>query len=53
MEQQPVADPGYTPECTEGHAGDQVTDTFEVTADYVDEKLGELSEDEDLSRYIL
>ncbi|KAE8544298.1 MULTISPECIES: HslU--HslV peptidase ATPase subunit [Marinobacter] len=34
-------------------AGDQVTDTFEVTADYVDEKLGELSEDEDLSRYIL
>ena len=35
------------------HAGDQVTETFEVTADYVDEKLGELSEDEDLSRYIL
>ncbi|MBY5938716.1 HslU--HslV peptidase ATPase subunit [Marinobacter nauticus] len=34
-------------------AGDQVTVTFEVTADYVDEKLGELSEDEDLSRYIL
>jgi len=34
-------------------AGDQVTDTFEVTADYVDEQLGELSEDEDLSRYIL
>ncbi|WP_029655260.1 HslU--HslV peptidase ATPase subunit [Marinobacter daepoensis] len=34
-------------------AGDQVTDTFEVTADYVNEKLGELSEDEDLSRYIL
>ncbi|MAP31059.1 MAG: HslU--HslV peptidase ATPase subunit [Marinobacter sp.] len=34
-------------------AGDQVTDIFEVTADYVDEKLGELSEDEDLSRYIL
>ncbi|WP_286714906.1 HslU--HslV peptidase ATPase subunit [Marinobacter sp. tcs-11] len=34
-------------------AGDQVTETFEVTADYVDEKLGELSEDEDLSRYIL
>lgn len=34
-------------------AGDQVTDTFEVTADYVDEKLGELAEDEDLSRYIL
>ena len=26
-------------------AGDQVTDTFEVTMDYVDEKLGELSED--------
>ncbi|WP_226597675.1 HslU--HslV peptidase ATPase subunit [Marinobacter nauticus] len=34
-------------------AGDQVTEAFEVTADYVDEKLGELSEDEDLSRYIL
>ena len=34
-------------------AGDQVTDIVEVTADYVDEKLGELSEDEDLSRYIL
>ncbi|MGO1503208.1 MAG: ATP-dependent protease ATPase subunit HslU [Marinobacter sp.] len=34
-------------------AGDNVTDTFEVTADYVNEKLGELSEDEDLSRYIL
>ncbi|MBE02649.1 HslU--HslV peptidase ATPase subunit [uncultured Marinobacter sp.] len=34
-------------------AGDRVTDRFEVTADYVDEKLGELSEDEDLSRYIL
>ena len=34
-------------------AGDKVTDQFEVTAEYVDEKLGELSEDEDLSRYIL
>jgi len=34
-------------------AGDRVTDRFEVTAEYVEEKLGELSEDEDLSRYIL
>ncbi|WP_431474700.1 HslU--HslV peptidase ATPase subunit [Marinobacter sp. KM021] len=34
-------------------AGDKVTDGFEITADYVEEKLGELSEDEDLSRYIL
>ncbi len=34
-------------------AGDQVSDRFEVTAAYVDEKLGELSEDEDLSRYII
>ncbi|WP_336368386.1 ATP-dependent protease ATPase subunit HslU [Marinobacter sp. C2H3] len=34
-------------------AGDRVTDGFEVTAEYVEEKLGELSEDEDLSRYIL
>ena len=34
-------------------AGDKVTDVFEVTAAYVDEKLGELAEDEDLSRYIL
>ncbi len=34
-------------------AGDKVTEQFEVTAEYVDEKLGELSEDEDLSRYIL
>ncbi|MBB5322216.1 ATP-dependent protease ATPase subunit HslU [Marinobacter oulmenensis] len=34
-------------------AGDKVTDGFEVTAEYVDEKLAELSEDEDLSRYIL
>jgi len=34
-------------------AGDGVTEAFEVSADYVDEKLGELSEDEDLSRYIL
>ncbi|MBL3558300.1 MULTISPECIES: ATP-dependent protease ATPase subunit HslU [Marinobacter] len=34
-------------------AGDQVTENFEVTAEFVDEKLGELAEDEDLSRYIL
>ncbi len=34
-------------------AGDQVTEAFEVTAAFVDEKLGELAEDEDLSRYIL
>ncbi|MBR9871073.1 MAG: ATP-dependent protease ATPase subunit HslU [Gammaproteobacteria bacterium] len=34
-------------------AGDQVTDGFEVTAAYVNEKLGELAEDEDLSRFIL
>lgn len=34
-------------------AGDQVTDGFEVTADYVNEKLGVLAEDEDLSRFIL
>ncbi len=34
-------------------AGVKVTDSFEVTAAYVDEKLGELAEDEDLSRYIL
>ena len=34
-------------------AGDKVTESFEVTAAYVDEKLGDLSEDEDLSRYIL
>ncbi|MEQ9546697.1 MAG: ATP-dependent protease ATPase subunit HslU [Marinobacter sp.] len=34
-------------------AGDKVTDGFEVTAAFVDEKLGELAEDEDLSRYIL
>ena len=34
-------------------AGDQVNEAFEVTAAYVDEKLGELAEDEDLSRYIL
>ncbi|MDX5328982.1 MAG: HslU--HslV peptidase ATPase subunit [Marinobacter sp.] len=34
-------------------AGDKVTDGFEITAEYVDDKLGELSEDEDLSRYIL
>lgn len=34
-------------------AGDRVTGSFEVTADYVNEKLENLSEDEDLSRYIL
>ncbi|WP_166266326.1 ATP-dependent protease ATPase subunit HslU [Marinobacter caseinilyticus] len=34
-------------------AGDKVTEKFEVTAEYVDEKLGDLAEDEDLSRYIL
>lgn len=34
-------------------AGDQLTGEFEVTAEYVNEKLGELAEDEDLSRYIL
>lgn len=34
-------------------AGDSQTDDFEVTADYVKEKLDALSEDEDLSQYIL
>ncbi|MEQ6886104.1 ATP-dependent protease ATPase subunit HslU [Salicola sp. Rm-C-2C1-2] len=34
-------------------AGDQITSDFEVTADYVNEQLGELAEDQDLSRYIL
>ncbi|WP_148861695.1 ATP-dependent protease ATPase subunit HslU [Marinobacter fonticola] len=34
-------------------AGDSVTGDVEVTAAYVDEKLGDLAEDEDLSRYIL
>ncbi|MEQ5836480.1 ATP-dependent protease ATPase subunit HslU [Marinobacter sp. NFXS9] len=34
-------------------AGDSSTGEFQVTAAYVDEKLGDLSEDEDLSRYIL
>ena len=34
-------------------AGDKVTNSFEVTAAYVDEKLGDLARDEDLSRYIL
>src|SRR5690606_28131220 len=34
-------------------AGDQLTDGFEVTATYVDEKLGELDKHKDLSRYIL
>ncbi len=34
-------------------AGDTLTQPFEVTATYVDEQLGELAEDQDLSRYIL
>lgn len=34
-------------------AGDRITSAFEVTAAYVDEQLGELAEDQDLSRYIL
>jgi ATP-dependent HslUV protease ATP-binding subunit HslU len=34
-------------------AGDEIREEFEITADYVDECLGELAEDEDLSRYIL
>ncbi|MDX1757549.1 MAG: ATP-dependent protease ATPase subunit HslU [Marinobacter sp.] len=34
-------------------AGDSVTDRFEVSAGYVDDKLSHLAEDEDLSRYIL
>ena len=34
-------------------AGDSVTENLEITADYVNEQLNELSEDEDLSRYIL
>lgn len=34
-------------------AGDSLTKEFTVTAEYVDERLGNLAEDEDLSRYIL
>tara|TARA_R100001440_G_scaffold29665_5_gene47796 strand:- start:40964 stop:42280 length:1317 start_codon:yes stop_codon:yes gene_type:complete len=34
-------------------AGDAVDGEFEITAAYVDERLGDLAEDEDLSRYIL
>ncbi len=34
-------------------AGDQIREQFEITPEYVDQCLGELSEDEDLSRYIL
>ncbi|GAA3966697.1 ATP-dependent protease ATPase subunit HslU [Allohahella marinimesophila] len=34
-------------------AGDTVSDKFEVTAEYVDKTLSELSKNEDLSRYIL
>ncbi len=34
-------------------AGDSTNDEIEITAEYVNEQLNELSEDEDLSRYIL
>ncbi|MFD2231704.1 HslU--HslV peptidase ATPase subunit [Alkalimarinus sediminis] len=34
-------------------AGDSVRENLEITAEYVNEQLNELSEDEDLSRYIL
>jgi len=34
-------------------AGDSITDSLEITANYVNEQLNELSEDEDLSRFIL
>jgi len=34
-------------------AGDGVNERFEITPDYVDEQLGDLAEDHDLSRYIL
>ncbi|TDT37029.1 ATP-dependent HslUV protease ATP-binding subunit HslU [Halospina denitrificans] len=34
-------------------AGDGLNERFEVTAAYVDEQLGSLAEDQDLSRYIL
>ncbi len=34
-------------------AGDSINDNLEITADYVNEQLNELSEDEDLSRFIL
>ena len=34
-------------------AGDSITDSLEITAEYVNEQLNELSEDEDLSRFIL
>jgi ATP-dependent HslUV protease ATP-binding subunit HslU len=34
-------------------AGDGLSERFEVTAAYVDEQLGSLAEDQDLSRYIL
>ncbi|UZE95738.1 HslU--HslV peptidase ATPase subunit [Alkalimarinus alittae] len=34
-------------------AGDSINESLEITADYVNEQLNDLSEDEDLSRYIL
>jgi len=34
-------------------AGDRIQEHFEITPEYVDQHLGKLSEDEDLSRYIL
>ena len=34
-------------------AGDGLNERFEVTSEYVDEQLGKLAEDQDLSRYIL
>lgn len=34
-------------------AGDSLKESLEITADYVNEQLNDLSEDEDLSRYIL
>jgi len=35
------------------NAGDKIREDFEITAEYVEETLGKLAEDEDLSRYIL
>ena len=34
-------------------AGDGLNERFEITPEYVDQQLGDLAEDEDLSRYIL
>ena len=34
-------------------AGDGLSERFEITPEYVDEQLGDLAEDQDLSRYIL